>query len=172
MTKNHSIETHKDRIEQCKDIVCNTVRDAMADRALYLLFIKRELEKSKAVDVDSILSRAVFAYGKYKGRGKVFASADEFLDTICTPISQHVMDAKVLQKSEQRVVLREHYCPLYRAWKEAGCDQNEITGLCRIADWVDRGMIDNSPLNVEFSGNMQEKGQYCQMDITLKSQSV
>ncbi len=168
MTGDHSIAANNDRSEQCKDMVRDAVRDAMADRALYLLFIKRELEKSKVTDVDSILSRAVFAYGKYKGRGKVFCTADEFWDTICTPISQHVMGAEILQKSKQRVILREHYCPLYQAWKEAGCDQDEITQLCRIADWVDRGMIDNSPLNIEFSGNMQEKGQYCQMDITLK----
>ena len=66
---------------------------------------------------------------------------------ICTPISRHVMDAEILQNSERKVVLREHYCPLYRAWKQAGSDHDEITQLCRIADWVDRGLVDHSPLS-------------------------
>ncbi len=153
--------------EHCKKIIRNEVREAMANRALYLLFIKRELEKNGIPDVEKLLARAIFAYGKYKGRGKVFHNAVDFLDTIGTPLSKIVMDAEILEKSKKQVVLREHYCPLHTAWKEAGCDPKEITQLCRIADWVDKGMITDSPLHVVFSGNMPEKGEYCQMDIRV-----
>lgn len=140
----------------------------MADRALYLLFIKRELERRGVPDVTELLSEAVYNYGKHKAHGRSFASPREFLNYISNPVSSVVMDAVVLEDTDDRAILRERYCPLYSAWKAAGCSVAEIRQLCQIADWVDKGLVGDSPITVEFGGNMQELGEYCQMTMTPK----
>ncbi len=156
-------------ISQYNSNLRDAVRNAMRDRALYLLFIKREMEKSGIQDVEKILSDAVFNYGKFKAKDKLFQTPRAFLNIISSPLSTLVMKGKVIKDSENEAILKEEYCPLYQAWKEAGCKVQEISQLCRIADCVDIGMVDKSPIEVEFGGNMPEKGEYCQMRITLKN---
>jgi len=150
------------------EAIRDAVRLAMRDRALYLLFIKREMEKTDIPNVEAILAKAIYSYGKYKSKGKEFKTPKAFINLISNPLSNLVMEGKVVEESEEEIILRENYCPLYQAWKEAGCSTEEIVRLCRIADWVDIGMIDSSPISVEFCGNMPEAGEYCQMKITKK----
>jgi len=155
--------------EQISDSERDAIREAMGDRALYLLFIKRELEKVGIQGVEAILHRAIRAYGQYKTGGRVFASPRDFLDFIFTTRSQKVMIGQVLENSDEQAVLREHYCPLYQAWKHAGCSVDEIKQLCGIADGVDLGMTENSPLEIEFGGEMATIGNYCQMAIKKRT---
>ena len=153
-------------MEDCTEKkITNAVRKAIKDRALYLLFIKRQLEKEGVKNVEEILSKAIYMYGKYKARNQDLSTPVKFLENVYDPVSVAVMEAKVLEKSKERVHLKEHYCALYQAWKEAGCSVSEIKQLCRIADWVDHAMVEDFPIKVKFGGNMQEKGEYCQMII-------
>jgi len=145
--------------------IIDAVRSAMRDRALYLLFIKRQLEREGIDNIEKILSKAIYMYGKYKVRDKDLSTPAKFFENVYDSVSVSVMEAEILEKGEKRLNLKECYCPLYEAWKEAGCSVSEIKQLCRIADWVDKAMVEDFPIKVKFGGNMQEKGEYCQMII-------
>lgn len=148
-----------------KDPITIAVRNAMKDRALYLLFIKRQLETEGVEKVEEKLSQAIYQYGKYKARGMDLSTPPKFLENVYNPISIAVMEAELIENNEKKLHLRESCCPLYEAWKEAGCGIEEIKTLCRIADWVDKAMVEDYPIKVTFGGNMQEKGEYCEMII-------
>lgn len=60
--------------------------------------------------------------------------------TLFTKAAQLVFEMDVLEVSDDKLSLDFHYCPLVKAWQNAGCSDEEIAQLCDIAMCGDHGI--------------------------------
>ena len=57
-----------------------------------------------------------------------------------TKPAQLVFEMDVLESTDDKLSLDFHYCPLVKAWQNAGCSDEEIAMLCDIAMCGDHGI--------------------------------
>ena len=60
--------------------------------------------------------------------------------TLFTKPAQLVFEMEVLESTDDKLSLDFHYCPLVKAWQNAGCSDEEIAELCDIAMCGDHGI--------------------------------
>ena len=121
------------------------VRNAIKDRALWLLYIYRSLSRSLPREtVEKHLREAIREFGHYKARkdGADFSSR-KWIDGHDTKGSKVVFDSLLVRGdgvNEQQM----GFCPLVEIWKEEGCTAEELQLLCDIAMEGDRGRAEGA----------------------------
>lgn len=57
--------------------------------------------------------------------------------------AQLVFEMKIVESTDDKLSIDFHYCPLVKAWQNAGCTDEEIAKLCDIAMCGDHGIGEN-----------------------------
>lgn len=146
----------------------NAVRSCIRDRATWFYLLLKETEAAGA-DPDTVAKKAIFRFGQLKGAkiGDV-KSPREFFDGIATKNARLAFAMEEVNVAENQGMYRFHRCALCEAWRELGCNQEEISRLCKLAMEGDYGVVSAFPLDLQFNGTIGEGAEYCEMVVTKK----
>ncbi len=126
-----------------KNPLLMAIRDQLGHRALWLYLLCDEGRKH-GLDPKDFGSAAVRRCGLSQGAGLVKKGKTDSLKglkkTLFTKAAQLVFEMDVLEVSDDKLSLDFHYCPLVKAWQNAGCSDEEIAELCDIAMCGDHGI--------------------------------
>ena len=126
-----------------KNKLLQAVRAQLEHRAFWLYLLCDEAKK-RGLDPRDFASDAVRRCGLSQGAGLVEKGKTDSLKglkkTLFTKAAQLVFEMDVLEVSDDKLYIDFHYCPLVKAWQNAGCSDEEIAMLCDIAMCGDRGI--------------------------------
>ena len=146
------------------------VRSAIEDRATYLFFLLKEMERAVGPEeAERLAGQAVYRYGQTKGQrmGSLDTPAD-FIAHQMRPGRQEIFDKEAIEAGEARGEIRFHYCPLVEAWERLGATPEEISRLCDVAMQGDHGMLSHTPMALELPRSIARGDAYCQLILELK----
>ena len=146
------------------------VRSAIEDRATYLFFLLKEMEKAVGPEeAERLAGQAVYRYGQTKGqRMAPLDTPADFIAHQMRPGRQEIFDKEAIEAGEARGEIRFHYCPLVEAWERLGATPEEISRLCDVAMQGDHGMLSHTPLALELPHSIARGDAYCQLILKLK----
>ena len=119
------------------------IRDLLGHRAFWLYLLCDEAKK-RGLDPKDFGSAAIKRCGLSQGADLVKKGKTDSLKglkkTLFTKPAQLVFEMDVLESTDDTLYLDFHYCPLVKAWQNAGCSDEEIADLCDIAMCGDHGI--------------------------------
>ncbi len=147
----------------------SAVRDCIKDRATWF-YLLLQAAKEQGADQAKIAESAIFKFGQGKGAkiGTV-TNPRQFFDGIATKNASLAFAMEEIQVAEDQGVYRFHHCALCDAWRELGCNQEEINQLCKLAMQGDYGVVSAFPLKLEFNCTIADGSDYCEMVITKEN---
>ena len=144
----------------------DAIRASIKDRALWFYLLLKEA-KEQGGDSDEIAKKAIFKYGQIKGqRMGDCQSPRDFFNGIVTKNSSLAFAMEEVSVSADEGVYRFHACALCEAWRELGCNQEEIGHLCKLAMEGDFGLVSSFPLDLKFNSTIGDGAKYCEMVVT------
>jgi hypothetical protein len=150
------------------------VRSAIADRAVLLALLVREMSASHPeIDFASVVRRATFALGRRRGEQAGAADSPEaFARNSNSPAGTLAFEQELVEADRARMVKLFHRCPLVDAWRGIGASDAEVALLCSLASPFDQGVISASPtLSLRFSETLGEGGHTCTMIVEPQKSS-
>ncbi len=150
-----------------KHIWVPKVRQAMKDRAAWLLFIYRSFSKILPADeVERSLREAIREFGHLRAKRDGNAlSARGWVDKHEDTGAIEVLASNLVRNGgtcEQQMT----YCPLVEQWKEEGCNKEELKLLCDIAMEGDYGRAEKNGLNLEITETIARGAERCRLILT------
>ena len=127
-----------------KNALLQAIREQLEHRALWMYLLCDEAKK-KGLNPEEYAPAAIKRCGLYQGanlRQKAGggASLKGLKKTLFTKPAQWVFEMDVKQCTDDNLDIDFHYCPLVKAWQNAGCTDEEIATLCDIAMCGDHGI--------------------------------
>ncbi len=128
------------------DAVANIQRDAIGHRATWTgLTYTKAREAGMADAAEKVIRAAIAETGSIQGaqiKSKCQApeSVECFVDTFITQNIVNVFEVELKSKSDDRVDLEFHHCPLLKAWTDLGFDDQTCEKLCDMAMDGDRNI--------------------------------
>lgn len=143
------------------------VRQAIKDRAAWLLFIYRSFsEVLPPEQVEQRLREAIREYGHLRAKRDGNAlSARDWVDIHESSGAKDVFASDLVRGGdacEQQMT----FCPLVAQWKEEGCSDAELQLLCDIAMEGDYGRAENNGLHLEITDTVARGGPRCRLILT------
>lgn len=149
--------------------VTTAFRTAIEDRATWFYLLLKAAEETGG-DAEVIAEKAITKFGQSKGKklGEV-NTPGEFVDALGCGYAEKAFDMEKVEKTDEKGVMRFHYCALVESWKKLGCSDEEISKLCKLARYGDYGIVSNFPhLQLEFSKLIADGDDVCELIITKK----
>ncbi|HHU84325.1 MAG TPA: L-2-amino-thiazoline-4-carboxylic acid hydrolase [Clostridiales bacterium] len=119
-----------------KNALLQAVRAQLEHRAFWLYLLCDEARK-KGLDPMDFACDAVTRCGLSQGANLVKKGNTDSLvglrKTLFTKPAQLVFEMKIIESTDDKLYIDFHYCPLVKAWQNAGCTDEEIAMLCDIA---------------------------------------
>lgn len=119
-----------------KNPIITAVREQLEHRAFWLYLLCDEAGK-RGLDWTDFGSDAISRCGLSQGSGLVAKGKTKSLKglkkTLFTLPAQMVFEMKIVESTDDKLSIDFHYCPLVKAWQNAGCTDEEIAKLCDIA---------------------------------------
>ena len=126
-----------------KNKILQAIREQLEHRALWLYLLCDEASK-RGLDPKDFGSAAVKRCRLSQGENLVKKGNTESLKglrkTLFTKPAQLVFEMDILKSTDDELNIDFHYCPLVKAWQNAGCSDEEIAMLCDIAMCGDHGI--------------------------------
>ena len=126
-----------------KNGLLQAIRAQLEHRAFWLYLLCDEAKK-RGLDPRDFASAAIKRCGLSHGADLVKKGNTDSLKglkkTLFTKPAQLVFEMKVLESRDDKLSIDFHYCPLVKAWQNAGCTDEEIAMLCDIAMCGDHGI--------------------------------
>ena len=127
-----------------KNGLLQAIREQLEHRALWMYLLCDEAKK-KGLNPEEYAPEAIKRCGLYQGAGLVKKggmgqSLKGLKKALFSKAAQLVFEMDVLEVSDDKLYLDFHYCPLVKAWQNAGCSDEEIAMLCDIAMCGDHGI--------------------------------
>lgn len=145
------------------------VRSCIKDRAVWFYLLLQEA-KEQGADKDLIAQKAIFKFGQMKGQKIGDAKTPrEFFDGIAVKNAKLAFAMEEIKVEEEQGIYRFHHCALCDAWRELGCNQEEIDALCKLAMEGDFGVVSNFPLDLKFNSTIADGSKFCEMVVTKKA---
>ncbi|MHA1699589.1 MAG: L-2-amino-thiazoline-4-carboxylic acid hydrolase [Promethearchaeota archaeon] len=145
-------------------------RSRIEDRALWLYFLFKEMEKDLGREkAEEIARRAIFAYGEYKDdlAGNP-STPSEFIEKHAKGSNPAVFEKEIPETDDPNIkCFRMYYCALKSAWEKLGVTDEELDMLCDIAMEGDRARCKGG-LVIEVSKRMCDrvkKPDFCEVII-------
>ena len=144
----------------------DAIRAAIKDRALWF-YLLLEAAREDGGNSDEIAKKAIFKYGKIKGaRIGDCQSPRDFFNGIVTKNSSLAFAMEEVSVTADEGIYRFHACALCEAWRELGCNQEEIGHLCKLAMEGDFGLVSSFPLDLKFNSTIGDGAKFCEMVVT------
>ena len=119
-----------------KSAALQAIRAQLEHRAFWLYFLCDEAGK-RGLDWEDFGSAAVRRCGLTQGADLVKKGKTDSLKglrkTLISKPAQLVFEMKIVESTDDKLSIDFHYCPLVKAWQNAGCTDEEIAKLCDIA---------------------------------------
>lgn len=150
-----------------QDVWVPKVRQAVKDRAAWLLYLYRSVSKALPPDqVEKCLREAIRQFGIRKAEkdGRRITSK-EWVEAHDRKGSATVFSSKLVlgePTSEQHM----GFCPLVELWREEGCTAEEVQLLCDIAMEADRARAEAHGLKMELPATLAGGAPRCRMILT------
>ena len=147
------------------------VRAAIKDRAAWFaLLYSRACSVIDPREVEQLCRRAIYAYGTYKGQldGPQLDAA-AFLKRFVETGAADLFDAEVTAESGG-ALNTVGYCALVEAWRELGCNKDQVDLYCDIAMEGDRARAAYHGLDLELGDTIGKGCPTCA--IRLKDRST
>ncbi len=126
-----------------KNGLLQAIRAQLEHRAFWLYLLCDEAGK-RGLAWEDFGSAAVKRCGLSQGAGLVKKGGTDSLKglkkTLFTKAAQWVFEMDVKEVADDHLYIDFHYCPLVKAWQNAGCTDEEIAKLCDIAMCGDHGI--------------------------------
>ncbi len=126
-----------------KSAALQAIRAQLEHRAFWLYFLCDEAGK-RGLDWEDFGSAAVRRCGLTQGADLVKKGKTDSLKglrkTLISKPAQLVFEMKIVESTDDKLSIDFHYCPLVKAWQNAGCTDEEIAKLCDIAMCGDHGI--------------------------------
>ena len=146
------------------------VRSGMEQRGLWLYTFLQEAE-AQGLDYEEYGRKVLFDCGCKKAEMS-FTDTDslkEFAKQYVPKIAQKAFDAEIITNTEEKLVIRNTYCPLLEMWYKLTQDNERIITVCDIAMEGDRGILSRFPqFEFKLLNTLAEGDDYCRVQITKK----
>lgn len=145
------------------------VRAAIKDRAIYLALLFRSYSKVlPAKEAQRCAREAIFEFGRIKAQKDPSPfSAEKWVEGHVDKGSSEVFASQILINKEN-CVQQMTVCPLVEAWRELGCDQQEIELLCEIAMEGDHGRAAFHGVSLEITHTLAKGDAFCRLVLKDK----
>ncbi len=119
-----------------KNKLLQAIRAQLEHRAFWLYLLTDEAKK-KGLDPMEYAPAAISRCGASQGSELVSKGRTSDLTglkkTLFTLPARLVFEMDIVESTADKLYIDFHYCPLVKAWQNAGCSDDEIAQLCDIA---------------------------------------
>ncbi len=126
-----------------KNPLLQAIRAQLGHRAFWLYLLCDEAQK-KGLAWEDFAPAAIKRCGLSQGADLVKKGGTDSLrglkKTLFSKAAQWVFEMDIKESTDDTLNIDFHYCPLVKAWQEAGCTDEEIARLCDIAMCGDHGI--------------------------------
>lgn len=126
-----------------KNALLQAIRAQLGHRAIWLYLLCDEAGK-RGLKWEDFAPDAIRRCGLSQGAELVKKGKTDSLKglrrTLFTKPAQFVFEMDVKESTDDKLSIDFHYCPLVKAWQDAGCTDEEIARLCDIAMCGDHGI--------------------------------
>ncbi len=126
-----------------KNPLLQAIRAQLGHRAFWLYLLCDEAKK-KGLEWEDFAPAAIKRCGLSQGADLVKKGGTDSLKglkkTLFSKAAQWVFEMDIKEVTDDTLNIDFHYCPLVKAWQEAGCTDEEIARLCDIAMCGDHGI--------------------------------
>ena len=148
------------------NFLIRAIRGTLEHRATWLYLLLKEAEK-KGVQWEEIGPAAARACGHIHGKELVHLGGTSSLKglkkKLFTKPAQIVFEMKVLESTDDRLIIDFGYCPLVAAWQKLGCTDEEISRLCDIAMEGDQGIAESFGGKLDLGETIANGHNRCQV---------
>ena len=149
-----------------KNGVLQSIRAQLEHRAFWLYLLCDEARK-RGLDPRDFGSAAVRRCGLSQGANLVAKGGTDSLKglkkTLFTKPAQLVFEMDILESTDDKLSIDFHYCPLVKAWQNAGCSDEEIRLLCDHAMCGDRGIAESFGCELDLPATIARGDDVCQI---------
>lgn len=149
-----------------KNALLQAIRAQLEHRAEWLYLLCDEAGR-RGLDWRDFGSAAVRRCGLRQGGELVRKGGTDSLKglrkTLFTKPAQWVFEMDVLKSTDNELFIDFHYCPLVKAWQNAGCTDEQIATLCDIAMCGDHGIGERYGAVLELPACIAKGDSTCQL---------
>jgi len=149
----------------------DVLRGAIGHRATWtgLTYVKGKAA-GMAEEAEKFIREAILETGEVQGGGIKSRCSDPqdvacFAETFLTPNVLKAFDIKFKTKTEDRVDLEFHHCPLLKAWQDLGIDNATCEKLCDMAMDGDRGIAKVMGFDFNLGGTLAKGSSTCEVSF-------
>ena len=129
-----------------------SIRAALKDRAMYMLYVFRALNQAVGEEqAEKLMIQATTSLGKQRASSLKLNSVKDFLDQVINEDVIAATETEILGVTEDRATMRARYCPFNKAWESAGATESERLTLCHIVQHEDPAMVEGTDLLINVS---------------------
>ena len=152
-----------------RDEFLTDVRGANGTRAQWFALMLEEAEKH-GIDPDEFCEDTIYKFGL--GRGKKYGVCEgnpgKMAEMLYGSNGQDVFEMELAEKTDERGVLKFHFCPLAHTWKAMGLPAERVAELCRLACYSDFARADCAGVNLHFANQIGRGDDICELVFTPK----
>lgn len=143
------------------------VRGANGTRAQWFALMLEEAEKA-GIDLDKFCEDTIYEFGL--GRGKKYGVCEgnpgKMAEMLYGSNGQDVFEMELAENTDERGVLKFHFCPLAHTWKAMGLPAERMAELCRLACYSDFARADCAGVNLHFENQIGRGDEICELVFT------
>ena len=126
-----------------------------------------EAEKA-GIDLDKFCEDTIYEFGL--GRGKKYGVCEgnpgKMAEMLYGSNGQDVFEMELAENTDERGVLKFHFCPLAHTWKAMGLPAERVAELCRLACYSDFARADCAGVNLHFENQIGRGDEICELVFT------
>lgn len=156
------------------DPLVDIQRGAIGHRATWTgLTYTKAVEAGKAEEVEKIIREAIVETGKIQGaeiksQCQNPESVKCFAETFLTPNVVKTFEIELKNKTEDRLDIEFHHCPLLKAWQDLGFDDKTCEKLCDMAMDGDRNIAKAMGLEFHLGDTIAKGCKTCEISFFKK----
>lgn len=147
------------------------VRGANGTRAQWFHLMLEEA-KRRGVDPDEFCKATIYAFGVERGKKYAVCEGNpgKMAEMLYNSNGQDVFEMELVEKTDERGLLRFHHCPLAATWKSMGLSSEEVEELCRLACYSDYARADSANVNLDFDSRIGAGDEVCDLVFTPRDE--
>jgi hypothetical protein len=156
------------------DPAVDLLRGAIGHRATWtgLTYVNGQ-KAGMAPEAEKIIREAISQTGEGHGAAIKSRCADprdvaNFTENFLTPTLVKTFEMEFKTKTEDRLDLEFHHCPLLKAWKDLGIDDATCAKLCDMAMDGDRGIAKAMGYEFHLGGTLAKGNSSCEVSFYKK----
>ena len=149
-------------------------RGAVGHRALWMgLIYTKAREGGKAEEAEKFIREAITETGQTQGKQLKATCTDptscaNFFDHMFTDTLEKSFEVEIKEKSDDKLDMAFHHCPLLKAWQDYGFDDATCEKLCDMAMDGDRNIAKAMGFDFLLRDTIADGCKTCQITFSKK----